>query len=167
TTQSWRRGPANTRPSAAKRVPSYISPSTFYVSLNALSGGTSIYSTYFPVTQCTSAYGAYQCATNLPSGTITLYTNLYDSSGYLLSTNQYSNPAPITIYPNGSPYDNFVYVQTAGVVANLQQESPSLCFSAGYQQSIPILFLDADGNTIVGPLANPVTPSVAAVNGAG
>jgi hypothetical protein len=135
--------------------------------LNVYAGGSSIYSTYFPLTQCASAYGVYTCPTNLPYGTVTVYTNLYDSQGYLLSTNLYSHPSPDTIYPNGSPYSNNLYVQTAGVVSNLQFESPSNCFAAGSPQSIPLLMLDADGNTIVGPLANPITANFTAYNGAG
>lgn len=166
-TYSFRRGTANARPASVSRKPSYISPSTYYISLNAVSGGASIYSTYFTIAQCSNQYGVYQCTTNLPYGTFTLYTNLYDQQGYMLSTNMYSNPYPVTVYPNGSPYDNNLYVQTAGVLANLQIETPSGCFAAGAQQSIPLLFLDADGNTIVGPLANPFTGNVTAYNGAG
>jgi hypothetical protein len=165
-TQSFRRGQKFV-PAGTTRKPSYVSPSTYYVSLNAVSGGTSIYSTYFTVAQCAPYGSVYECTTNLPYGTFTLYTNLYDQSGYLLSTNLYSNPAPVTVYPNGSPYDNYLYVQTAGVIRNLQTGSPSDCFAAGHTQAIPLYVLDADGNTIVGPVANPITPTFTAVNGAG
>lgn len=166
-TQSFRRGQKFV-PTAATRKPSYVSPSTYYVSLNAVSsGGTSMYSTYFTVAQCAPYGSAYECTTNLPSGTFTLYTNLYDQQGYMLSTNMYSNPAPVTVYPNGSPYSNNLYVQTAGIISNLQTSTPTSCFAAGHQQSIPLYMLDADGNTIVGPLANPITPTFTAVNGAG
>lgn len=165
-TQSFRRGQKFV-PAGTTRKPSYVSPSTYYVSLNAVSGGTSLYSTYFTVAQCAPYGSVYECATNLPTGTFTLYTNLYDSSGYLLSTNLYSNPAPVTVYPNGSAYSNYLYVQTAGVVTTLQTMTPTSCLAAGHQQSIPLYFLDADGNTIVGPLANPMTPTFTAVNGAG
>lgn len=154
-------------PTGTARKPSYVSPSTYYISLNAVYGGTSIYSTYFSIANCSSVYGNYQCTTNLPYGTFTLYTNLYDQSGNMLSTNMYSNPSAVTVYPNGSPYSNYLYVQTAGVVESLQTLTPTSCFLAGHLQSIPLYMLDADGNTIVGPLANPFTPTFTAVNGAG
>jgi hypothetical protein len=165
-TQSFRRGQKFV-PASVARKPSYVSPSTFFVALNVYAGGNSIYSTYFPLTQCASAYGAYQCATNLPYGSVTVYTNLYDQYGYLLSTNLYSHPAATTIYPNGSAYSNDIYVTTAGVLYSLQTLSPTDCFTTGSQQSIPLYVLDADGNTIVGPLANPITPTFTAVNGGG
>ncbi|GEM_PF-3004219 len=165
-TQSLRRGQRFV-PASTTRKPSYVSPSTQFVALNVYAGGVSIYSTYFSLAQCTNLYGAYQCATNLPYGTVTVYTNLYDQYGYLLSTNMFSDPYPSTIYPNGSPYDNYIYVQTAGVIANLQFLSPSDCFAAGSSQSIPLYVLDADGNTIVGPVANPITPTFTAYDGAG
>lgn len=164
-TQSNRRAAASQQYS--KRKPSYVSPSTYYVALNVFYGGASIYSTYFPLSQCTSSYGIYTCDTNLPYGTVTVYTNLYDQSGYLLSTNFYANPAATTIYPNGSSQPNNIYVTTQGVLSNIQEETAVDCFAAGYQQSIPLLFLDADGNQIVGPLANPITANVVAYNGAG
>jgi len=168
---SFRRGSASVRPAGTSRRPTYVSPSTYYVALDAVYGSTNLYSTYFTLAQCSPSSGpygvAYACPAYLPSGTFTLYSNLYDAQGYLLSTNLYSNPSPVTVYPNGSPYSNNLYVQTAGVLSSVQIETPGGCFAAGTQQSIPLLFLDADGNTIVGPLANPFTGDVTAYNGAG
>jgi hypothetical protein len=154
-------------PASTTRKPSYVSPSTQFVALNVYAGGVSIYSTYLSLAQCTNLYGVYQCATNLPYGTVTVYTNLYDQYGYLLSTNMFSNPYPSTIYPNGSPYSNYLYVHTAGVINHLQTATPSSCFTAGHAQAIPLYVLDADGNTIVGPVANPITPAFTAYDGAG
>ncbi|MBV8424438.1 MAG: hypothetical protein JO349_04555 [Candidatus Eremiobacteraeota bacterium] len=162
---------ANKRSTASqqgtRRTPSWVSPSTYYVALDEYFQGKSVYFNYFPLSQCTPSGSTYTCATNLPYGTVTLYTNLYDATGYLLSTNMYSNPAPITIYANGSAYSNNISVTTAAVVSNLQLQSPTDCFSAGFQQSIPLYFVDADGNIIVGPLANPLTSNFSAYNGAG
>jgi len=166
-TQVSRRGAAGYRPTAAKRVPSWISPSTAYVGIQEMYGSQQAYFTYLALSSCTSISGSYQCSTNLQSGTYTLYLNLYDQNVSLLSTNVYSNPSPTTIYANGSPYSNNIYVTTAGVISNLQFASPDTCFAAGAQQSIPLYVLDADGNTIVGPIANPLTADFTAYNGAG
>ena len=153
---------------STRRRPAFVSPSTYYVALDEVYAGTDIYSTYFALGQCTYAASVYSCPTNLVSGTLTLYTGLYDSSGYLLSTNYFANPSPVTIYPNGSPYSNYLSVTTQGVVSQLTSyDASNDCFAAGHQQSIPIYLQDYDGNTIVGPLANPITPNFTPYNGAG
>jgi hypothetical protein len=136
--------------------------------LDEVYGATDIYSTYFALGQCTYASSVYTCPTNLVSGTLTLYTGLYDASGYLLSTNYFANPSSVTIYPNGSAYSNNLYVTTQGVVSQLTTyDASNNCFAAGHQQSIPVYLQDYDGNLIVGPLANPITPNFTPYNGAG
>ncbi len=130
-------------------------------------GGQQAFFTYLALSSCTSNVYTYQCSTNLQAGTYGIYLNLYDQNINLLSTNVYSNPSPTTIYANGSQYQNNVYVTTAGVLSSLQLASPQTCFAAGVQQSIPLYVLDFDGNTIVGPIANPLTASFTAYNGAG
>jgi hypothetical protein len=166
-TQVSRRGAAAYRPTAVRRVPSWVSPSTAYVGIQEMSGGQQAFFTYLALSSCTSSAYTYQCSTNLQAGNYAIYLNLYDQSLNLLSTNAYSSPAPIPIYPNGSPYPNNVYVTTAGVISSLQLQAPQTCFAAGVQQSIPLYVLDFDGNTIVGPIANPLTADFTAYNGAG
>jgi hypothetical protein len=166
-TQVSKRGAASYHPTSVRRVPTWVSPSTAYVGIQEMYGGQQAYFTYLALSSCTASSGTYQCATNLQAGTFTIYTNLYDQNIYLLSTNIYSSPAPTTIYPNGSSYPNNIYITTAGVISNLEEASPSFCFAAGVQQSIPLYVLDADGNTIVGPIANPITPTFTAYDGAG
>lgn len=166
-TQMSRRGSSSYRPAAVRRVPSWVSPSTYFVGIQEMYNGQQAFFTYFALSSCTPNAGVYACSTNLQAGTFAIYTNLYDQNLYLLSTNIYSNPPQTTIYPNGSAYSNNIYVTTAGVISNLQQAAPSFCFAAGPQQTIPLYVLDADGNTIVGPIANPVTSNFTAYNGAG
>ncbi len=166
-TQVSKRGTAAYRPTAAKRVPTWVSPSTAYVGIQEMYNGQQAFFTYLALSSCTSSNYTYQCSTNLQAGAYEIYLNLYDQNINLLSTNVYSNPSLTTIYANGSPYPNNVYVTTAGVISNLQLQTPQECFAAGVQQSIPLYVLDFDGNTIVGPIANPLTANFTAYNGAG
>ncbi len=130
-------------------------------------GGQQAFFTYLALSSCTPNANTYQCSTNLQAGAYEVYINLYDQNINLLSTNVYSNPPLTTIYANGSAYSNNIYVTTAGVISSLQLNSPQACFAAGVQQSIPLYVLDFDGNTIVGPIANPLTANFTAYNGAG
>ena len=132
----------------------------------AVSGGTTVYSTQFNLSTCSSSYGTYNCVTSLPVGMYQIYAGLLDSGGTALSTNFYTNVPNSTIYPNGSPYGNYVHVSAYGIWNRMFFEAPTGCFPAVAQQ-VPVLILDADNYAINGPLANPVTISATTVNGAG
>jgi len=167
---SGRRVSNKVRPAASsKRVPSFVSPSTTNVALSAVYNGSSVFSTTINLSQCTGAYGFYQCATNLPVGTYTLYTNLYDTNNNWLGTNLYQNPTAQTIYANGSaPYGNYLYVDVAGIAKFAFIPTITNCFDdQGSSAYAEVYLFDADVNQIVGPLANPLTGYVTAINGSG
>jgi len=160
------------RPTASgKRVPSFVSPSTASVALSAVYNGASVFTTSIYLNQCTNLYVIYECTTNLPVGTYTLYSNLYDSNNVWLGTNLYSNPTPQTIYANGAAptvYSNYLYVDDAGIAKYVFVAAPANCLTVNSGTSAaPIYLFDADGNEIIGPLANPLVGYTTAVNGAG
>jgi hypothetical protein len=158
------------RPTASgKRVPSFVSPSTASVALSAVYNGASVFTTSIYLNQCTNLYVIYQCTTNLPVGTYTIYSNLYDSNNAWLGTNLYASPAPQTIYANGAaPYGNYLYVDDAGIAQYVFVAAPDNCLTVSSGSSAaPIYLFDADGNEIIGPLANPLVGYTTAVNGAG
>ncbi|MBV8369516.1 MAG: hypothetical protein JO036_11405, partial [Candidatus Eremiobacteraeota bacterium] len=98
------------------RTPSTVSPATTQVALSAVyAAGTPSAQTVYQTTFNLHTYppcmnpnpGVYNCTINVPVGTYTLYMNLLDSRGDVLSTNNASPyPAPTTIYPNGSTLGN-------------------------------------------------------------
>ncbi|HEY1727077.1 MAG TPA: hypothetical protein VGG22_01705 [Candidatus Baltobacteraceae bacterium] len=154
---------------AGKRVPSFVSPSTYSIELSAFYGGASVFNTYVYLNQCANYSAVYSCSTNLPVGTFTIYTSLFDSNNNWLGTNLYSSPSPQTIYANGaSPYGNYLYADVAGIAQYVFVAAPLNCTTTqGSGNYAAIYAVDAAGNEIVGPLANPITGYVAAVNGAG
>jgi hypothetical protein len=165
-----RRVSSKVRPTAVgKRAPSFVSPSTASVALSAVYNGASVFSTTINLAQCTNLYVVYECATSLPVGTYTIYSNLYDSSNNWLGTNLYASPAAQTIYANGAaPYGNYISVDDAGIAQYVFVEAPNNCTTTtGSSAYAPIYAFDADANEIVGPLANPITGYVSAGNGAG
>jgi hypothetical protein len=168
-----RRGGASTRRSTSTlRHPAWVSPASYFVGLDVVpANGGPAYPTSFYLSTCsvgTNAYGAYyNCALSVPYGSDVFYVSMYDASGYLLSTNQFASPTPQMVYPNGSPYTNYISVYEQGVLSTVEQASPVFCFAAGHPQAIPLYFVDADGYSILGPLANPLTPTFAAYDGAG
>ncbi len=171
-TLNGRRISNKVRPAVSgKRVPSFVSPSTTSVALSAVYNGSSVFSTTLYLSQCTNLYVIYECATNLPVGTYTIYSNLYDSSNHWLGTNLYANPSPQTIYANGaapSVYSNYLYVDDAGVAQYVFVGAPDNCVTVNSgTTAAPIYVFDADGNEIIGPLANPLSGYVTAVNGGG
>ncbi len=171
-TLSGRRVSNKARPAvSSKRVPSFVSPSTASVALTATYNGTSVFTTSIYLSQCTNVYVAYECATNLPVGTYTIYSNLYDSSNHWLGTNLYANPTAQTIYANGaapSVYSNYLYVDSQAIAQYVFIAAPDNCTTTtGSSAYAPIYAFDADDNEIVGPLANPLTGYVNAGNGAG
>ncbi|MGA3036852.1 MAG: hypothetical protein ABSE64_05145 [Vulcanimicrobiaceae bacterium] len=156
---------------SGKRVPSFVSPSTASVALSAVYNGASVFTTSIYLNQCTNLYVLYECTTNLPVGTYTLYSNLYDSHNVWLGTNMYSNPTAQTIYANGaapSVYSNYLYVDDAGIAQYVFVAAPANCLTLNSgTTAAPIYVFDADGNEIIGPLANPLVGYTTAVNGAG
>src|SRR5579872_736472 len=170
-TLSGRRISNKARPAASsKRVPSFVSPSTTSVALTAMYNGASVFTTSIYLSQCTNLYSVYQCATSLPVGTYTIYSNLYDSSNHWLGTNAYANPAPQTIYANGAAPSsgNYLYVDTAAIAQYVFLAAPDNCITVNSgTAAAPILLFEAGGNYIVGPLANPLSGYVSTVNGGG
>ena len=158
---------------SALRHPTWVSPYSAYVGLKVVpANGGPTYTTSFALSSCTGGYTAsyepyFNCGVSVPYGSNTFFVSMYDSSNNLLSTNLFANPAPQTVNPNGSPAANTISIYEQGVVSNIQQTTPVNCFSAGYQQALFLLFQDADGVPIFGPLANPITPNFTAYNGAG
>jgi hypothetical protein len=171
-TLSGRRISNKARPAApSKRVPSFVSPSTASVALTEMYNGASVFTTSVYLSQCTNVYVAYQCATNLAVGTYTIYANLYDSSNHWLGTNLYANPSPQTIYANGaapSVYSNYLSVDSQAIAQYVFLAAPENCVTTNSGTSAaPIYVFDAAGNEIIGPLANPISGYVTAVNGGG
>ncbi len=156
---------------SSKRVPSFVSPSTASVALTAMYNGASVFTTSIYLSQCTNLYVVYECATNLPVGTYTIYSNLYDSSNHWLGTNLYANPTAQTIYANGaapSVYSNYLTVDSQAIAQYVFLGAPDNCVTVNSGTSAaPIYLFDAGGNEIIGPLANPLSGFVTAVNGGG
>jgi len=170
-TLSGRRISNKARPTvSSKRVPSFVSPSTASVALTAVYNGASVFTTSIYLNQCTSLYSIYQCTTSLPVGTYTIYSNLYDSSNNWLGTNQYNSPSPQTIYANGSAPSsgNYLYVDSDAIAKYVFLGAPDNCVTVSSgTYAAPIYLFDAGGNEIIGPLANPLSGYVTAVNGGG
>ena len=158
----------------ARRHPTWISPFSAYGTLTAVpTNGGPKFSTSIAFSTCTVGvnYATYEsyynCGVSVPYGSNVFFLSIYDAYNNLLSTNQYANPAAQTVNPNGSPSTNTIAIYEQGVVTNINQESPVTCFSTGYAQAVYLTFNDADGTPIFGPLANPITPTFTAYNGAG